>query len=309
MKYNIIDAHCDTVSKLLEENKNLGDNNFSVSYKKMRANKAYIQFFASFIEKEYKNPLSRAMALIDKLYSELDKNPDIVQIKSYEDIEEVVNSGKCGAMFTIEDARVLCGEIHNLDILYRLGIRAIALAWNESNEVTDGIMSKRGYGLSEFGFEVVKKMNELKMIVDVSHITVKGFWDVLEVTNVPIMASHSNVYSICPHIRNLNDEQIKALIKTESMIGINLYPLFLNGEKQANTKDIIRHIDYILSLGGENSLGLGTDFDGIDYTCTDITSADRLYVLFDEMLKQGYKEDVIEKISHKNFMSFLKKTL
>ena len=75
MKYNIIDAHCDTVSKLLEENKNLGDNNFSVSYKKMRSNKAYIQFFESFIEKEYKNPLSRAMALIDKLYSELDKNP------------------------------------------------------------------------------------------------------------------------------------------------------------------------------------------------------------------------------------------
>ena len=307
--YTIIDGHCDTVSKLLEENKNLYDNDLSVSYKKMKENKAYIQFFASFIEKEYKNPLSRATALINRLYTELNTNPQIAQIKNYKDVLFVIENQKCGALFTIEDARALCGEIHNVDILYKLGIRAMTLAWNDNNEVTDGILSKEGKGLTEFGFEVVKRMNEINMIVDVSHITIKGFWDVLEASTKPVMASHSNAYSVCPHVRNLNDEQIKALIKSESMIGINLYPLFLNSEKVANAEDIIRHIDYILSLGGEDVLGLGSDFDGIDYTCSDVDGADKFYILFNEMLKRGYSEAIIEKISHKNFILFLKKTL
>ena len=190
-----------------------------------------------------------------------------------------------------------------------LGVRALTLAWNDDNELTDGIMSKRGAGLTKFGFDVVSKMNEIGMIIDVSHITVKGFWDVVDTSKKPVMASHSCAHSICPHARNLNDDQIKALIKNDGMIGINLYPPFLNSENKADISDVLRHIEHILSLGGLDSLGLGSDFDGIDFCCENLESSDKLYILFDEMLKIGYSEDIIKKLSHNNFLSFLKKTL
>ena len=207
----------------------------------------------------------------------------------------------------IEDARALCGSLSVLRMYYELGVRAITLAWNDDNDVADGALSARGVGLTEFGKRVVQEMNRLHMIVDVSHMTPKGFWDVLSTSGAPVMASHSNCTTVCAHKRNLDDKQICALIEKQGFIGVNLYPIFLSDCGRADRKTILVHIEHILSLGGENIIGLGSDFDGVDCLPHGIRSASDYAALFDDMARIGYSDALIAKITHTNMINFMKR--
>lgn len=309
MMYKIIDAHCDTATQLLDENRELYKNDCMVDYQSMKKYQSYVQFFAAYVSKEYKNPMLRAVTLLDRTKREILKN-DIKLVLNSSDLNYVINNELCGAILSIEDARALCGEIASLRFFYDYGVRALTLAWNDDNEVTDGADSDKNSGLTPFGREVVKEMNRLNMIIDVSHITEKGFWDVLEESNAPVMASHSNCYSVCSHRRNLNDEQIKALIKNNGLMCINIYPPFLeNDPKVADIDSIISHIDHVLSLGGEDILGLGSDFDGIEQTPKDISSLLDYEKIFEKMVNSGYNMNIINKITCKNAKDFINKVL
>ena len=217
------------------------------------------------------------------------------------DIENALKQGKCAAVLSVEGGEVLEGRIENLRILSRLGVRAMTLTWNYSNELCDGVGEVRGAGLTEFGKKVVSEMNRLGMIIDVSHISVKGFWDVIETSRCPIAATHSNAYALKAHPRNLSDEQIKAIIENGGVIGASIYPEFVS-DGVCRAADIIRHIEHILALGGEENVGFGSDFDGIDRTPDDIRGAEEMYRLIDEMLRLGYSETVIKKITAENFL-------
>ncbi len=308
--YTVVDSHCDTMCELLRDNDELFNNNRHISLFKMKAYRSYVQFFAAWIDEKEENWFSHACAIIDKFYSELEKNKDsMMLIADDDDLHKVLDNNLTGAILAVEDGRALCGKLSNLRTLYRLGVRAMTLAWNHDNDITDGTLTKNNKGLTAFGKEVVQEMNRIGMIVDVSHLPKKSFWDVLKITSRPVIASHSNAYAVHAHPRNLDDEQIRAMIENGGVIGVSVYPEFLNGGEKASVDDVIRHIDHILSLGGEKNLGIGTDFDGIPTLPSEIEHVGHLYRLFDKMKKMGYKDSLIEAITHGNFVNFLKKVL
>lgn len=300
MNFKVFDAHCDTLTLLLKNGEALADNPGMVSLKMLRKYRGYIQLFAAYVNQKAGNPLAQAIRVADKFHNEIPQNGFTV-IEDAETLRSVTDNDGYGAILTLEDGVALCGDLGILNMLYKLGFRAITLTWNGSNELGEGAVGSDGGGLTDFGKSVVRRMNELGMVVDVSHLSEKGFWDVAEISEKPFIASHSNAKSVCDHARNLTDDQLREIIKCKGAVGINLYAGFLNGTYDATAADAIKHIEHILALGGEDILGIGTDYDGMRFPPKDLENAEKLHKLFDELQKLGYSDELIGKITHKNF--------
>ncbi len=306
MNFLIADSHCDTLQKICDSKNTLFSNDFHVSLERMRKNQ-HIQVFAAFVDRENdkKNPFKRADELLDYYFLEIEKNPDLIShCESLEDIKSAIHEKKTASILSIEGGEALMGDERNLDYFYKKGVRIITLSWNYDNEICGSIGSDKNEGLSDFGKKVVSKMNDLGMIVDTSHISERAFWDVLEATKKPVMASHSNTFSLHDHKRNLKDEQIKAIIKNGGFIGINFYSEFLS-KGRCHISDVLRHIEYILSLDGENSIGFGSDFDGMDALPEEIKGICDIEKILEELLKSGYKDTLVKKIASGNFLRVL----
>ncbi len=304
----IFDAHCDTLSVLVNNNASITNSCGMIRSDMLDSYEGYIQTFAAWLSPDCSNPLRQALILADKFFAEAQAGGFTV-IEDRLSLQRVVSQCDKGAILSIENGNALCGSCEVLNMLYRVGFRAITLTWNGSNELGFGAVDSVAGGLTDFGKSVVKRMNELGMVIDVSHLSEKGFWDVEKLSTKPFMASHSNAAALCNHPRNLNDAQIKAVIEKRGVIGINLYPLFLTGTDKADISDVIRHIEHILSLGGEDSLGIGTDFDGISCTPSGLEDVSCLYKIFDEMAKLGYGDSLIQKISYQNFVRLFSQCL
>ncbi|MCI5604940.1 MAG: dipeptidase, partial [Clostridia bacterium] len=280
MKYSVFDAHCDTLCYMHDLRKNINRNNCHVDMERMERYKSYTQVFACFIDPVYKScALERCLNLIDTFHNNLPKGA-ILSIESGEPITNL-------------------GVLRNL---HRLGVRIIALTWNFSNHIAAGadeIDEMRG--LTRFGRQVVKEMNRLGIFADVSHLNDKSFYDVAECAGLPLIATHSNSRRVCNHRRNLTDNQFRIICRTGGCVGINFYPKFLNDRNSADIDDIIRHIEHFMELGGENHIGIGADFDGVDYLPDGINGCEDTYKVFDRLLQLNYSEEQVEKISHKNF--------
>lgn len=309
----ILDAHCDTITKIMEENEGLYDNNCHLDIKRLKESESHVQFFAAFIDPEFCQAyaMKRAVQIIDRLYQEIEINKDAITLcLNYNDIEKTLNAGKTAAILSIEGGDALQGELSALRIFYRLGVRSICLTWNHRNEIADGVSDGiSGGGLTPFGRKVIKEMNSLGMIVDVSHLSEKGFWDVIEVSEKPIIASHSNAKKICSHKRNLTDEQIIALKDKGGVMGINLYPEFLEDSGKASLVDIIKNIEHISALAGIECIGLGADLDGVECLPDGINGVEDVYKIFNELRKMNYSEEQIEAIAAKNFLRVIKAVL
>ncbi len=304
----VFDAHCDTISKILDGNKMLEKNDCMLDLERMSRYDGYVQVFAAFVDKRSDAcpPLTRALSLIDRLYTEAERNEKRISVcTSYAQIRSARRKGKVAALISVEGGEAIEGRLENLRSLYRLGVRMMTLTWNYANELCDGIGEPRGGGLTEFGGEVVDEMNRLGMIVDVSHLSEKGFWDVIERSSAPICASHSDAKAICGHRRNLTDEQIRALIDCGGCIGVNFYPEFVAG-KECGITEVIGHIEHILELGGEGCVGLGSDFDGIDSTPLGLGGVEGIHTLIEELLRIGYSERLVKRIAAGNFLRLVK---
>lgn len=321
----ICDAHCDTISRIYENKQNLLDNDGMLDLRRMSQG---IQIFAAFIDKKdiKCSPMNYCIKLIKKYYDEIEKNSDIISpCLSYSDAEALIKRGGKGSILSIEGGEAIESNFAAIDMYYRLGVRLITLTWNYANELADGVGEPRGGGLTEFGREAVRRMNELGIIVDVSHLSERGFWDVMEITSKPIAASHSNAKSICRHPRNLTDEQIKAIVQNRGFIGINFCPAFLDDRladldmrgadydefiknNKSSSEDIVRHIEHMFSLGAAENVGLGSDFDGIAATPIDVDGADKMQYLA-EKIGSAISLDAAERVAYKNFMRFLSETL
>lgn len=299
----IFDAHCDTLFELREKNLGLSKNNIHLDLGRMSEFDTYIQVFAAYIDKKNikVSPMNECLSLIDKYHTELEKNKGLIQpIETLSDLEKAKNGGLY-SILSIEGGEALEGNASALRMYYKMGVRLITLTWNYANELADGICESRGGGLTDFGRKAVSMMERMGIMIDVSHLSERGFWDVAECTTRPFVASHSCVKALCPHLRNLTDEQISVIIKRGGCIGVNFYPEFLSDTNRCTVDDICRHIEYILLLGGEDSVGLGSDFDGVSYLPDDMGGVSDIKKLIDAMRKRKFSESIIDKVTFGNF--------
>ncbi len=312
MSFAVFDAHCDTMQKITDSGGRLRENNYHLDLGRIhKLQSDYIQVFAAFINKKQDAlpPFLRARQIINRYFEEIDSNNDLIEhCINVEQIKDTISMGKTVSLLSIEGGEAIEGSLEKLNEFYNAGVRIMTLCWNYSNEICDGIEEKRGAGLTEFGKSVVSEMNRLGMIIDVSHISEKGFWDVIEASKSPIAATHSNAKAIMPHRRNLDDEQIKAIITCGGCIGVNFYSDFIS-ENKCSVKHLLNHIEHILALGGEDSVGLGSDFDGMDSLPCEIMGVEDMYKIFEEMQRIGYSDFLINKISSGNFLKLMQKIL
>ncbi|MED4463086.1 dipeptidase [Metabacillus fastidiosus] len=303
----IFDAHCDLLYKLWR-NPEIDVNTSNIlqaSLQQIRDSGGKIQCFAVFVPEDvpFTKRFDAALEQISLFYKKvLAENKDIKLVKTKSEINEL-HSNEIGAVLTLEGCDAISDDLHKLHIFYELGVRSVGLTWNYANLVADGAHERRNGGLTNFGRKLIHRLNEKKLWTDLSHASERSFWEAIEIADYPI-ASHSNVYKLCPHVRNLKDEQITALIKKNGMIGITFVPFFTASSKHPQIFDLLQHIDYVLSLGGENHLGLGSDFDGIDETIIGLENY-RSYVDLIDALQKRYVEEIVEKIIYKNFVQHI----
>lgn len=311
----VVDAHCDTALRLVSGETLTPDAPAGhVDLQRLRAGGVNLQVFALWVDADrYGNaPLRRCLELLDAVTREVERlSGDMHLILTARDMDAAAAADKVGVLLSIEDGAALEGSLAALRAFYKLGVRAVGLTWNGRNELGEGVGAAQGAGrgLTAFGREVVREMNRLGMIVDVSHLSEAGFWDVLEVSDAPVVASHSNARSLCDHPRNLTDAQIKALAEKGGVIGINFYPRFLNENSQASVDDIVRHIDHIVSLVGPAHVGFGSDFDGISSTPRGVEDVSRLGAVTEALLARGYSDDDVRAIIGGNFLRVFRRIL
>lgn len=333
-----IDMHCDTLSILLEEKDlRLDRNRLSVDIGRLRDADAVAQFFACYVNAAdfcEKSAVGRTGDLWDQAYG---KALDMVLLARHAENAEFGIACSCGdvlrmerekrvaGILTVEEGGVLNGCHERLDALYDCGIRLITLTWNYENCIGSPNSRERNVnekGLTPFGIETVERMNELGIVVDVSHLSDGGFWDCIRHSRKPVAASHSNARTLCPHPRNLTDEMLHALGENGGVVGVNFYGAFLRpaggGGSQKDGKealkaggagitDIVRHIRYMMDRAGEDAVALGTDFDGFDRDAlpAGIKGVQDMDLLWDEMKRAGFTERQIEKTAYENAMRIL----
>ncbi|MDD2497630.1 MAG: dipeptidase [Desulfitobacteriaceae bacterium] len=301
----VIDAHCDTILKAAGEEGlfDLGER-AHLDIKRLLGN-VDLQIFAVFVSPRYRpfHVLYQGLQLIEKFHQEIEKNKKYINlVLTKKDLSAIGDGTKAAALLAVEGGDILAGDINILRLLYRLGVRSICLTWNNRNEIADGALDCcSGGGLTNFGLEVVKEMNQLGMVVDLSHISERGFWTALENAQAPLMVSHANCRKLQNHKRNLSDNQIKALAQKNGVMGITFVPDFLSGD-QAGIEDVLKHIDYVSSLVGPDYVGLGSDFDGTDHLPVGLEDVCRIPQIAESLLKWGYSMTDVEKIMGKNFL-------
>jgi membrane dipeptidase len=265
-----------------------------------------LQVFAAYIQPEYKieRALHRTIQLVDRFHQEIDNHSDkMLLFTKIADLHNAEKSGRVAAMLSIEGGECVEADLGILRMLYRLGVRAVTLTWNERNQIADGAAEGRtGGGLTNFGLEMISEMNRIGMVIDVSHISDAGFSDVIETTREPIIASHSNCRSLCDHRRNLSDEMIRRLADNGGVMGANFAPAFVDQQAQRATLErVVDHIDHVVELVGPDYVGLGSDFDGISATPKGLEDVTKMPNITATLVSRGYSEDDIMKILGGNF--------
>ena len=303
---HVIDLHCDVLMKLAAAQGGMDYKNepeLDASYEKLKKGGVKVQAFAIFIPPSIKSD-QKFQAALDQIhffYTEvLGKNPNMKLMKTWTDLD-LLKGDEIGALLTLEGVDAIGNDLQKLSILYELGVRSIGLTWNNANLAADGADERRGAGITSFGSEIITFNNDRQILTDVSHLSENAFWDVIREADFPI-ASHSNSKTLCNHVRNLTDEQAKALFAKNGVIHVVYYPSFVNGKESATISELISHIDHFCSLGGVRQIGFGSDFDGISNKIVDLEDASMHPNLVNELLKR-YSEEEVKGFAYQNFMN------
>lgn len=318
------DFHCDTIIKNVgKTEKDLYENSYSaVTLKQIMDVRMKGQYFAIYLYDEdyYDYPGFKVsdVEYIDicvKYLREMEsKYPAIIGIaESYQDYDRIKREEKSAILLSVEDGRVI-KKIEDLEKLKKMGISLITLLWNHENELgypnsnNPEIMNK---GLKPLGREVIERMDDLSMIIDVSHMSDGGFWDVVKLSKKPIVATHSNSRTLVSHPRNLTDAMIKAIGESGGVIGANICSAFISSvpnDWHSRKIDFLRHIKYIMDKGGEDIIAIGSDFDGI-MGDLEISNVMEMNLFLNDLQKEGLTVNQIDKICYKNAERVLKASL
>ncbi len=329
----VIDMHCDTISTLWMNKEKypeytLRKNDYHINLEKMQKGDYLIQNFAMFVHlRSTQHPFEHCHDLIDLYYQEIEKNADLIEpIFSYDDILRVQKQNKMGALLTIEEGGVTEGSLVKLRQFYRLGVRMLTLTWNfengigypnftlEEGQIPDFKQPDTQHGLTPFGIKFVQEMEKLGMIIDVSHLSDAGFYDVLKYTKKPFVASHSNARGVCEHCRNMSDDMIRQLAKRGGVMGINFCGDFLEEASSTNqgirstVKNMVKHILYIKEIGGIDCIGLGSDYDGIERDI-ELRYCSMLPHLEQALYEAGFNEEEVAKIFYQNVLRVYREIL
>lgn len=233
------------------------------------------------------------------------------------DLRTCLENGKMAAILHMEGAEAIDPELNALDVFYRAGLRSLGPVWSRPTIFAEGVPFRfpgspdTGGGLTGKGFDLVRRCNALGIMIDLSHITEKGFWDIAEASTHPLVATHSNAHALCPHARNLTDDQLRAIATSDGMVGVNFAACFLRADgrmiEDVPLDEVVRHFDYLISVVGEDRVGFGSDFDGAKVPL-EIGDATGLPRLTDAMRRHGYDDALLKKICHDNWLRVLEKT-
>lgn len=295
----ICDCHCDTLYKLQEGERDNNDISLDI------LNKAGVSL--------------QTMAM----YIGTDPRQDVVDLKIKRMLEEFEALKASGAkqalspseasenetklMLSIEGGEAYQEGFDLIDFFYEKGVRMMSLTWNFNNKLAYCHKADKSLGLTVLGVQMVKKMQDKKIAVDVSHLNEQGFFDIFLKTNKAPMASHSCAKSLCNNSRNLSDEQLKLLFKEGGFVGLNFYPAFLEEEGKCGLQSLARHIEHMYQLGGKGRVGLGSDFDGIETKPEGLKNPLDLKNLFEALLSFGFSSGDVEDIAGLALINYYKR--
>jgi len=238
-------------------------------------------------------------------------------VRTVADLERGLDKGVMAAALHLEGADGIDPDLDALHVLYRAGLRSLGLVWGRPNLFAEGVAVRyrrspdTGPGLTEAGRRLVRACNDLRILVDVSHLNEKGFWDVAALTDAPLVATHSNAYAVCPSSRNLTDRQLDAIRDSDGIVGLNFAVNFLR-EDAARDADtpldvMVRQVDHLVEKVGIDRVGFGSDFDGvlISQQIGDVTGLPRLMTALRE---RGYDDGALRKLAHENWIRVLRAT-
>ncbi len=311
----IIDLHCDTlIEGWRKQEESIVDGPFSINLDLLKKNDSLAQFFAIYLSRQETS--DDFYGLYKKIYTYYERmikeNPDRIRpAYSAADIRKNREDGILSSVLTIEDGVFLEGKIERVQEVYDMGVRLITLLWNFENSVgypNSDDPAVHNKGLKPFGIEVVERMNELGMIIDTSHLSEGGFYDVAKYSKKPFMASHSCARALCNHRRNLTDDQLKTIGNTGSVVGVNFERSFLKeGSEHATMDQIISHLLYMKDKAGIESIGFGSDFDGIEDN-GELVNYGGFTKLLNKM-ENHFSDDEIDKICNLNAMRVIEEVL
>ena len=301
---DLFDGHCDTILRCYLEGGGLRRQAGHLDLERRRGKGRWAQFFATFGSPEDMPGRSLWEVFLEEyalFRSEMDANADLVAFcRTGEEARAAFAAGKTAAFLSAEGAELLDCDPDKLRLAHRMGVRAVNITWNHPNALSGTNAEEPDRGLSEQGRAFVKTMGELGMLVDVSHLSDPGFWDVMEITDRPVVATHSNARAIFPHPRNLTDAQFTAIINTNGVAGLNMYAGFLGDDPDFDT--VVSHLEHFLALGGENNVSMGGDWDGITQMPRGMSGIQDMEKLYEHLLRRNYSESMLEKVFYSNLM-------
>lgn len=265
---------------------------------------------------DWEDALPVAMSMAAILF-DLEHKGALKVCRSVAEIRAALAAGQIAAVFHIEGAEAIDPDLHTLEVLYQAGLRSIGPVWSRPTIFGHGVPFRypsdpdTGPGLTDHGLRLVKRCDELGVMIDLSHLNAAGFWDVARHSTKPLVATHSNAHRLCPHSRNLTDDQLAAIRESGGMVGLNFAVAFLreDGRMIADVplEQMLRHLDYLIEHLGEDHVGLGSDYDGA-MVPPDVTTVADLPNLRQAMAQHGYDQALMTKLCHENWLHVLEKS-
>lgn len=300
----VFDGHCDTLSRCFHTGENFSNAQGHWNIDKAKTFTACAQFFAAFSGQEPRPDASLYpvyQAQEDLLKRQIGANAHAMALcATAGQCRRAWDQGKIAAFFSVEGAELLDCKVENLYAAARQGVRAINLTWNHPNALSGSNCAQADRGLTAQGRDFVRTMEELGVLVDVSHLSDPGFWDVVRMARAPIIASHSNSRAACFHPRNLTDDQFTAIMELQGTVGLNLAADFLPGAPDLD--DVVRVLEHFLDLGGEDTVALGGDWDGVERLPVGISDVTGWALFYRRLQERGYGQELLDKLFYKNLM-------
>ncbi|WP_410510897.1 dipeptidase [Paenibacillus sp. BR2-3] len=306
-EWRIVDFHCDALSKMQEMPDIVfrNDDRLDVTAERMTAGGIGLQCFAIYLSAKRGKPcFEDVLGQIEHFRQGILSQGGLQWLRWK---EEAVNIGKESlgwGMLSLEGVDGLEGNLFYAQLCFELGVRFFGVTWNYANWAADGVLERRNGGFTNQGRKLVEWCNSSGMLLDVSHLSPAGFWELTELSERPFIASHSNAASVCPHPRNLSDEQIKALVAMGGRMGLTFFPTFVCEDGKATAEHLLKHIEHVCSLGGEKLIMFGSDFDGIDSWVDGLEHPGK-YPEFTELLLRHYPEELVKGWLYDNAISYL----